>query len=259
MRKRLGVVGGRLKQHNVFCFERAELKKATEETIAVTHCPASVHICTPGSEKARAEHIRTWNHRTSKICLSHPNEPLHTLDRTIKTLSSLEFVIPHGLEQCERLEQVCGHCIGKVWHSQPAGDTATCLGTAARLLCNVWWDSHSSFFQHKTPQQGIRWWSWQKAPHQHWQLLNFQLLFSHKLQVQKKMKCNLRKLSAVYYYVHFHDRCEINSGLLFLSCLSLNFETLNSSLKVNSLFVARVLNDIWSSFTLWDNICPSTN
>lgn len=256
MGKGLSVVGERLVQYNVFYFERVELKKATEEhcccyTLSCLQC-MSVHL------DQRKQVLTSTGHGITKLpgfawTSDTPASGLHALGRTIKTLSSLELVGSHSLWVPVPL---CGHCVVKllqlkVWHSE---------ATSSRRrshLCNMWWESHSSFFQHKTPQQGIKWWSWQKAPHQHQQLLNFQLLFSHKLQLQKNMKCNLRKLSAVYHYVHFHNRCEINFGLSSIPILSVSkfwdLGTLNCSLKIYSLFVARVLSGIWSSFTLWIN------
>lgn len=59
----------RLEQHDVIYFERVKVKEFAEEH----NCRYALSClqCTSVPEKASADHHRTWNHETSRICLSH--------------------------------------------------------------------------------------------------------------------------------------------------------------------------------------------
>lgn len=124
MGKGLSVVGERLMHHNIFYFERVELRKAAEEhyccyTLSCLQC-VSVHL------DQRKQVLTTTGHGITKLpglalSTDTPMNGLHTLDKTIKALSSLKLVVTHGLEPCVSLDQGVWslHC------GAPAGEGVT--------------------------------------------------------------------------------------------------------------------------------------
>lgn len=114
MGKGLSVVGEKLVQYNVFYFERAELKKATEE-----HCccyTLSCLQCMSVRLDQRKQVLTSTGHGITKLpgfalTSDTPMSGLHALGRTIKTFSSLEPVGTHSLWVPVPL---CGHCVVKL-------------------------------------------------------------------------------------------------------------------------------------------------